>query len=95
MTWMIYGATGYTGRLIAERALDRGQRPVLAGRDPAKLARVATPLGLPYRVFDLRTETAAAAALADVDLVAHCAGPFSATSAPMVAAPNPRSWPAL
>ncbi|MGW0892838.1 saccharopine dehydrogenase family protein [Saccharopolyspora gloriosae] len=83
---MIYGATGYTGRLIAERALDRGQRPVLAGRDPAKLARVATPLGLPYRVFDVRAEAAAAAALADVDLVAHCAGPFSATSTPMVAA---------
>lgn len=86
MAWMIYGATGYTGRLIAERAVDRGQRPVLAGRDPAKVARVATPLGLPYRVFDLRDERAATTALADVDLVAHCAGPFSATSAPMVSA---------
>ncbi|WP_243795877.1 trans-acting enoyl reductase family protein [Saccharopolyspora gloriosae] len=83
---MIYGATGYTGRLIAERAIDRGQRPVLAGRDTAKVARVATPLGLPYRVFDLRDEAATAGALADVDLVAQCAGPFSATSAPMVAA---------
>ncbi|MFR9729503.1 saccharopine dehydrogenase family protein [Saccharopolyspora sp. MS10] len=83
---MIYGATGYTGRLIAERAVDRGQRPVLAGRDPAKVARVATPLGLPQRVFDLRDRAAAEAALADVELVAHCAGPFSATSAPMVSA---------
>lgn len=84
MTWMIYGATGYTGRLVAELAIDRGQRPVLAGRDPEKVARVATPLGLPYRVFDLRGAEGVARALADVDAVAHCAGPFSATSAPMV-----------
>lgn len=84
MTWMIYGASGFTGRLVAELALDRGQRPVLAGRDPEKVARVATPLGLPYRVFDLRDPEGVARALADVEVVAHCAGPFSATSAPMI-----------
>ncbi len=84
MTWMIYGATGYTGRLVAQRAIERGQRPVLAGRDAAKVAKVATPLGLPYRVFDLRDGAGVAEALGDVDVLAHCAGPFSATSAPMV-----------
>ncbi|MDT7790418.1 MAG: hypothetical protein QOF58_8837, partial [Pseudonocardiales bacterium] len=32
MTWMVYGANGYTGRLIAELAVKRGERPILAGR---------------------------------------------------------------
>ncbi len=32
--WLLYGAYGYTGRLIAEVAVDRGLSPVLAGRDP-------------------------------------------------------------
>ncbi|GAA4858827.1 saccharopine dehydrogenase family protein [Saccharopolyspora rosea] len=84
MAWMIYGITGYTGRLVAELALDRGERPVVAGRDTEKVAAFATPRGLPYRVFDLRDPRAVDAGLADVDVVAHCAGPFSGTSAPMV-----------
>ncbi len=32
MNWMIYGANGYTGRLIAVEAVHRGMKPVLAGR---------------------------------------------------------------
>ncbi|GAA0533161.1 saccharopine dehydrogenase family protein [Saccharopolyspora thermophila] len=84
MTWMIYGANGYTGRLVADLAVDRGERPVLAGRDPAKVAGLAVPRGLPYRVFDLADPDAVAEALRGVEVVAHCAGPFSATSAPMV-----------
>ena len=72
------------GQLVAQRAIERGQRPLLAGRDAEKVAKVATPLGLPHRVFDLRDGAGVAEALGDVDAVAHCAGPFSATSAPMV-----------
>ena len=30
--WMIYGANGYTGEMIAREAVRRGFRPVLAGR---------------------------------------------------------------
>ncbi|MGW1678906.1 saccharopine dehydrogenase family protein [Saccharopolyspora sp. NPDC002376] len=84
MSWMIYGASGYTGRLVADLAIDRGERPVLAGRDPAKVAEVATPRGLPYRAFDLADPDAVDAGLKGIDVVAHCAGPFSATSAAMV-----------
>jgi short subunit dehydrogenase-like uncharacterized protein len=32
-TWMLYGAVGYTGTLIAQHALDRGHQPILAGRN--------------------------------------------------------------
>ncbi|WNV83503.1 saccharopine dehydrogenase NADP-binding domain-containing protein [Umezawaea sp. Da 62-37] len=80
-TWMLYGANGYTGGLIAELAVRRGLRPVLAGRSAAKIAPLAERLGLEHRAFDLDR---AAEALHDVDVVAHCAGPFSATSRPMV-----------
>ena len=34
---VVFGATGYTGRLVAERLLAQGTRPVLAGRSEEKL----------------------------------------------------------
>jgi short subunit dehydrogenase-like uncharacterized protein len=84
MAWMVYGANGYTGRLVAELAVRRGERPLLAGRSPAKLAELAGRLGLEHRVFDLVDPAAVRAALDGVEVVAHCAGPFSVTAAPMV-----------
>jgi short subunit dehydrogenase-like uncharacterized protein len=36
---LIYGANGYTGRLVVEEAVRRGLRPVLAGRDHAAIRR--------------------------------------------------------
>ncbi|KAF1054918.1 MAG: putative trans-acting enoyl reductase [Stenotrophomonas maltophilia] len=81
--WMIYGAYGYTGRLVAEQAVRLGLTPLLGGRDPGALQALGSRLGLSCRVFDLEDATAAQAALADVAVVAHCAGPFSATAAPM------------
>jgi saccharopine dehydrogenase (NAD+, L-lysine-forming) len=79
MTWMIYGANGYTGELCARRAKERGERPILAGRSAAKVSALAQELGFEHRAFDLRSPN-----LDGVSLVLHCAGPFSATSRPMV-----------
>jgi short subunit dehydrogenase-like uncharacterized protein len=79
MPFLIYGANGYTGRLIAELAKQRGQSPVLAGRSADKVRPLAEELGLPWRAFPLERPD-----LKDVQLVLHCAGPFSATSRPMV-----------
>jgi short subunit dehydrogenase-like uncharacterized protein len=42
---VIFGATGYTGRLIAERLAAQGARPVLAGRDETRLGELAERLG--------------------------------------------------
>jgi saccharopine dehydrogenase (NAD+, L-lysine-forming) len=53
-TILIYGATGYTGKLIAKAAADQNARPILAGRNLAKVNAVAMPLGLEARAFDLR-----------------------------------------
>ncbi len=87
--WMIYGATGYTGRLVAREAVRRGERPVLAGRQAAAVEALARELGLPFRVAALDDPAALERALAGpprVAAVLHCAGPFVVTSAPMVAA---------
>src|SRR5437868_5777863 len=83
--WLIYGANGYTGELIAREAVRRGHRPILAGRHAEKIEPLARELGCEGRVFDL-TSGDVAAALRNVDLVLHCAGPFVLTSAPMVQA---------
>jgi len=83
--WLLYGANGYTGKLIAQEAQRRGMSPVLAGRGDA-VAELAQSLGLPHRVFDLTEPTALRNGLKGIDLVLHCAGPFSATSAPMLEA---------
>src|ERR1043165_9789229 len=80
MTWMVYGANGYTGRLVARLAVARGERPVLAGRSP-QVGDLAADLGLEHRIFGLDQATTG---LDGIDAVAHCAGPFSATSRPMV-----------
>jgi len=82
--WLIYGATGYTGQLVARLAVARGERPILAGRRGPAVAALAADLGLDHRVVDLADPAALRAALADVAVVAHCAGPFVDTSAPMV-----------
>ena len=80
MEWMIYGANGYTGALIAREAKRRGSAPILAGRAAAKITELARELGLPSRVFSLDEPLAIAAALQGAGLVLNCAGPFSKTA---------------
>jgi len=82
--WMIYGANGYTGHLIALEAKERGLQPVLAGRNAGPIHKLATELGLPAQIFDLADITSSTVALADIAVVANCAGPFAATSEPMI-----------
>jgi len=85
--WMIYGAGGHTGGAIAREAVARGMRPILAGRNAAKIEALAAELGCESRVFPLTDDPAQTARhLAGVATVLHCAGPFSATSRPMIEA---------
>jgi len=84
--WMIYGATGYTGELIAREAVRRGFAPIVAGRDALAVETLAHELGLESRVVGLHDHRALQGALHDVVAVLHCAGPFIRTSAPMVRA---------
>lgn len=83
-SWLLYGATGYTGRLVAAEAVARGMRPILAGRSAAPLQAMGSELDLPVRVFPLDDASAVQAGLDGVAAVLHCAGPFVWTSRPMV-----------
>lgn len=82
--WLLYGCNGYTGELIARRAVSQGERPILAGRSASEVGRLAAELGLEHRVFALSEKGAVDRGLAGVAAVVHCAGPFSRTAAPMV-----------
>ncbi|HEX8494321.1 MAG TPA: saccharopine dehydrogenase NADP-binding domain-containing protein [Pyrinomonadaceae bacterium] len=78
--FLLYGANGYTGTLIARLAVERGLKPLLAGRDRDKVSQLASELGLEHRAFALDDATALDAALQESAAVLHCAGPFSHTS---------------
>ena len=84
--FLIYGANGYTGELIAREAARRGLKPILGGRSQKKVEPLAKELGLVCRTFSLEDKTSLEYTLKEVDFVIHCAGPFSLTSEKMVEA---------
>jgi short subunit dehydrogenase-like uncharacterized protein len=81
---LVYGAYGYTGELMARFAVEKGLRPILAGRSRERVEAMGKRFGLPTRVFGLDDPSALAAGLEGVGVVIHAAGPFSRTSRPMV-----------
>ncbi len=81
--FLIYGANGYTGALIAREAVARGLRPVLAGRNAEAVGSLGRELGVEHRVFGLHDPTAVTAGLQGVRAVLHCAGPFAQTARAM------------
>jgi short subunit dehydrogenase-like uncharacterized protein len=85
-SWMLYGAAGHTGTLIAQHAHERGHRPTLAGRTAPAVTALAARLGLPHRALALDDPAALSAALDGVDLVLNAAGPFLHTAAPLAEA---------
>jgi short subunit dehydrogenase-like uncharacterized protein len=78
-TFLLYGSYGYTGQLILDLAVQNGLKPLLAGRDEARLKAQAEQYGLDYRAFSLDNSAALDSALREVDAVLHCAGPFVLT----------------
>ena len=84
--FLIYGANGYTGELIAREAAKRGLQPILSGRSQNKIEPLAKELNLTCRTFSLEDKKSLEYTLKEVDFVIHCAGPFSLTSKPMVEA---------
>lgn len=86
MAWLLYGANGYTGELIAREAVKRGMRPILAGRTKEKIEKLAAELSCASAVFSLEDHTALVSSLSGVAAVLHCAGPFSLTARSMMQA---------
>jgi short subunit dehydrogenase-like uncharacterized protein len=83
---LLYGVTGYTGRLILEEALEKGLRPVLSGRNADEVRALAAAHGLEARPASLDDAAGLDAALREMTAVLHCAGPFARLGPPMIAA---------
>jgi short subunit dehydrogenase-like uncharacterized protein len=74
---VVFGATGYTGRLIAERLVAQGARPVLAGRSEARLAALAENLGdLEYVRADVLRKNSVFDLVGPDDVLVSTVGPF-------------------
>lgn len=86
LRWLLYGASGHSGTRIAEEAVRRGHRPLLAGRSPERLSPLADRLGLEFVAVALDDMRSLLRAMEGLPLVLHAAGPFAHTSEPMVRA---------
>lgn len=75
---VLFGATGYTGRLTAKALVALGAEPLLAGRDPARLADLASSLPgtLPTAVADATRPRSVARLLRPGDVLVSTVGPF-------------------
>ncbi|GGE02656.1 saccharopine dehydrogenase [Polymorphobacter glacialis] len=81
---LLYGATGFSGGLIAERMVDL--ELILAGRNAPALAALGARLQLDWRAFELGDAAAIDAGLAGIGLLVNAAGPFIHTAPAMLAA---------
>jgi short subunit dehydrogenase-like uncharacterized protein len=77
---LVYGATGYSGKLATDVLREQGITPVVAGRDPARTEASAAAVGASHRVARADDPSAIGAMLDDVGVVLNAAGPFSATA---------------
>lgn len=80
---VVFGATGYTGRLVAERLVERGQRPMLAARDVGRLESLAEELGgLELAVADISRPGSVAELVESGDVLVTTVGPFARWGGP-------------
>ncbi|MFM6925521.1 MAG: saccharopine dehydrogenase family protein [Ferruginibacter sp.] len=82
--FLLYGANGYTGKLIAKLAASYNLKPILAGRTESKIKPLAGELQLPYRIIDLDNTAELESVISEVKLVLHAAGPYVYTARQMV-----------
>jgi short subunit dehydrogenase-like uncharacterized protein len=85
----VYGASGYTGRLVLAELARRDIPAVLAGRDPERLGAAAAAAGMPTAETaqaGLDDPAALAGAFAGCAALINCAGPFITSGEPVVRA---------
>jgi short subunit dehydrogenase-like uncharacterized protein len=88
-TVLLYGATGFSGRLIAAEGQQTGMasqdgtpehRMVLGGRDGNSLKKLADKHKMQYRTFSLDDRDDVRRGLRGVDVLINAAGPFAWTA---------------
>lgn len=75
---VLYGATGHTGRLIAERLSLAGAAPLLVGRDAGRVSALARELGgAPHAVADSRRPETLSELVPPGSVLVSTVGPFA------------------
>ncbi|PWY86398.1 NAD(P)-binding protein [Aspergillus sclerotioniger CBS 115572] len=85
-SFIIYGATGYTGRMASEQAIRIGLDFAIAGRTEQKLKKLASQLQVPYHIFDVNQSTVIDQTLKNAYVLLNCAGPYRHTARPLMEA---------
>lgn len=84
---VVYGATGFTGRLVVDEARRLGVDPILAGRNAQALEAMAEEVGAPeVRVADATKPETLAKTFEGAGVVVSCAGPFARLGEPVLRA---------
>lgn len=83
---IIYGATGYTGRLASEFAKSLSLQFTVAGRSESKLKVLAACLEVDYRVFAVDDPMLIDASIQGAQVLLNCSGPFLRTAKPLIEA---------
>jgi short subunit dehydrogenase-like uncharacterized protein len=83
---VVFGATGYTGRLVAEQLAARGASAVLAGRSEATLRPLAERLGFEWRLADALRPNSVFDLVERGDVLVSLVGPFLRWGEPAVRA---------
>jgi short subunit dehydrogenase-like uncharacterized protein len=72
MKFLLYGANGYTGKIILEYAELYGLTPVIAGRSADKLKPLAEQFKVDYVAFGLSNQQNIVQHIKDFKLVLNC-----------------------
>lgn len=83
---IIYGATGYTGRLASEFAKSLNLQLTVAGRSENKLKALAACLDVDYRVFAVDNPILVDDSIQGAQVLLNCSGPFLHTAKPLIEA---------
>jgi len=86
MKFLLYGANGYTGKLITAACKDHKLYPTLAGRNKDDITELANKLDYPFEIVDLSQSKQLDRILSDYEVVLNVAGPFIYTAQPLVEA---------
>ncbi|MFJ8405697.1 saccharopine dehydrogenase family protein [Streptomyces microflavus] len=81
---LVYGATGYTGKLVAEHAKESGLDVVVAGRNQERVTALGEELGVESRAFTVDDPALLRDALDGITVVLNVAGPFHRTAGPLM-----------
>jgi len=84
---VLFGATGYTGELVARALVARGAAPVLAARSQARVEALASQLGgLEFALADIARPASVRALVEAGDVLISTVGPFVRWGDPAVRA---------